>query len=95
MIKTIYGGQEREYKKDRTKTKFRSVDDLLIKKPLKFHAMAIIIRSVFEGNEIFYPQIYLDAWTCYSMKELVFQKELILIKQINQKNFKFNIIDTF
>ena len=61
MIQTIYGEQEREYKKDRTKTKFRSVDDLLLNKPLKFHAMAIIIRSVFEGNEIFYPQIYLDA----------------------------------
>ena len=28
--------------------KFNSDDDLLLNKPLKFHAMTIIIRSVFE-----------------------------------------------
>ena len=29
-------------------------------KPLKFHAMTIIIRSVFEEGGKLYPQVYLD-----------------------------------
>ena len=29
-------------------------------KPLKFHAMKIIIRSVFEEGGKFYPQVFLD-----------------------------------
>ena len=29
---------------------------------------------------------------CYNMIELIFQKELMLIKQINQKNVSFVII---
>ena len=36
------------------KIKFNSEDDLLLKKPLKFHAMTIIIRSVFEGRKLFF-----------------------------------------
>ena len=42
------------------KTKFNSDDDLPLNKPLKFHAMTIIIRSVFEEDGKFYPQLYLD-----------------------------------
>ena len=40
--------------KDFMKIKFNSGDDLPLKKSLKFHAMTIIIRSVFEndGNTI-------------------------------------------
>ena len=43
---------------DTLKIKFNSDDDLLLNKPLKFHAMAIIIRSVFEKNGKFYPKLY-------------------------------------
>ena len=32
------------------KVKFNSDDDLLLNKPLKFHMMTIIIRSVFEED---------------------------------------------
>ena len=42
------------------KTKLNSDNGLPLNKPLKFHAVAIIIRSVFEENEKYYPQIFLD-----------------------------------
>ena len=42
------------------KIKFSSSDDLPLNKALKLHAMAIIIRSVFEENGKYYPQIFLD-----------------------------------
>ena len=37
------------------KIKFDSDENLPLNKPLKFHAMAIIIRSVFEEGGKFYP----------------------------------------
>ena len=42
------------------KTKFNSGDNLPLKKPLKVHAMTIIIRSVFEEDGKSYPQVFLD-----------------------------------
>ena len=59
-IKTINGGKENDYGKDYMKIKFNSDDDLPLNKPLKFHAMTIIIRSVFEEGEKLYLQVYLD-----------------------------------
>ena len=41
------------------KIKFDSDDNLPLKKVLKFHAV-IIIRSVFERDGKYYPQIFLD-----------------------------------
>ena len=48
------------YRKDYTKIKFNSDDDLPLNKPLKFDAMTIIIRSVFEEDGKLYPQVFLD-----------------------------------
>ena len=45
-IKTINGGEENNYEKDYMKIKFNSDDDLPLKKPLKFHAMIIIIKLI-------------------------------------------------
>ena len=59
-IKTINDGKENNYGKDYMKIKFNSDDDLSLNKPLKFHAMTIIIRSVFEEDGKLYPQIFLD-----------------------------------
>ena len=59
-IKAINGGKENDYGKDYMKTKFNSDDDLPLNKPLKFHAMTIIIRSVFYQGGKLYPQIFLD-----------------------------------
>ena len=42
------------------KIKFNSDDDLPLNKPLKFHEMTIIIRSVFEEGGQLYPQVFLD-----------------------------------
>ena len=42
------------------KIKFNSDDGLPINKPLKFHAMTIIIRSVLKEKGKLYPQVFLD-----------------------------------
>ena len=43
------------------KIKFNSDDDdLSLNKPLRFHAMNILIRSVFEEDGKRYPQVFLD-----------------------------------
>ena len=42
------------------KIKFNSDDDLPLNKPLKFHNMTIIIRSVLEKDGKLYPQVFLD-----------------------------------
>ena len=41
------------------KIKFNSDDELALNKPLKFHAMTIIIRSVFEEDGRLYAQVFL------------------------------------
>ena len=51
---------ECDYVKDYMKIKFNCDDDLPLNKPLKFHNMTIIIRSVFEEDGRFYPQLFLD-----------------------------------
>ena len=52
--------EKNDYEKDYMKIKFNSDDDLPLKKPLKFHAMTIIIRSVFEEDSKLYRQDSLD-----------------------------------
>ena len=59
-IKTINGGKENDYEKNYMKIKFNSDDDWPLNKPLKFHSMTIIIRSVFEEGDKLYPQVFLD-----------------------------------
>ena len=48
------------YEKGYMKIKFNSDDNLPLNKPLKFHNMTIIIRSVFEEDGKLYPQVFLD-----------------------------------
>ena len=59
--KAINGGKENDYGKDYMKIKFNSDDDLPSKKPLKFHAMTIIFRCVFEEGGKLYLQ---DFFRC-------------------------------
>ena len=56
----IINDGECKYGKDFTKIKFGTDDDLLLNKPLNLHMLTIIVRSVFEDEVIFYPQVYLD-----------------------------------
>ena len=51
---------ECDYEKDYIKIKFDSDVNLQLNKPLKFHNMAIIIRSVFEEDGKLYLQVFLD-----------------------------------
>ena len=55
-MKAINGGKENDYRKDYIKIKFNSDHDLPLKKPLKFHVMTVIIRSVFAEGSKLYPQ---------------------------------------
>ena len=64
-IKEINSG-EYDYGKDYIKIKFNSDDNLLLDKPLKFHMMAITIRSVFEEDGKLYRQVFLDV-TLYEL----------------------------
>ena len=59
-IETIYCGKAGEYDKDFMKIKFDTDDDLPLDKQLKFPTMTIVVRSVFEDEGKFYPQIDLD-----------------------------------
>ena len=61
-IETINDDKTSEYGKDFMKIKFDSNDDLPLNKPLKFPTMTIIVRSVFEGNGKYYPQLCLDEY---------------------------------
>ena len=49
-----------EYRKDFTKTKFDTVDDLPLNKPLNMHMLTIIVRTFLEDEGKLYPQVYLD-----------------------------------
>ena len=79
---------ECKYGKHFTKIKFDTDDDLPLNKPLNLHMLTIIVRPVFEDKGNFYPQVYLDECTsykCWTTIELIFQKKLMLIKQMHQK----------
>ena len=55
-IKAINGGQENDSEKDYMKIKINSDDNLPLNKPLKFHVMTIIIRTVFKEDGKLYSQ---------------------------------------
>ena len=59
-IKAINGGKENDQGKDYMKIKFSSRADLPLNKPLKFHAMIIIIRSVFKEDGKLHQRLFLD-----------------------------------
>ena len=54
------GGKENDYGKDYKKIKFCSDDDLPLNTLLKFRAMTIITRSLFEGDGKLYPQLFMS-----------------------------------
>ena len=59
-LKAINGVKENDSGKDYMKTKFSPDDDFPLNKPLYFHAMTIIIRSVFEEDGKLYQEIFLN-----------------------------------
>ena len=55
---------EYDYEKNYMKIKFNSDDKLPLNKPLKFHSMTILIRSVFEEDSKLYLQVFPDDTLC-------------------------------
>ena len=62
QIEKINNDSVVEYDKDYMKIKFDLDDNLPLNKVLKFHAAIIIIRSVFERDGTYYPQIFIDEF---------------------------------
>ena len=44
------------------KIKFNSDDNLPFNKILKFHMLTVIVRSAFEGDGKYYPQVFWDEY---------------------------------
>ena len=49
-----------EYEKNFMIIKFSSDDNLPLNKILKLHSMMTVIRSVFQEDSKYYPQVFLD-----------------------------------
>ena len=63
-IRAINGGKENDYGKDYMEIRFDSYNDFPLNKLLKFHVMTIIIRSVFQEDGKFYPQLFFYDTYC-------------------------------
>ena len=61
-IEIINGGKKIEYAKVFMKIEFNIDDDLPLNNPLKLHMLIILVRSVFQEDGKFYPQVYLDEF---------------------------------
>ena len=58
-VQTINSNKSGEYEKDYIKIKFNSDDDSPLNRILKLHILKIIVRSVFEEDGKYYPQVFL------------------------------------
>ena len=58
LIETINGGKKGDYEKNFMKIKLNSDDNLPLNKMLKLHMLTVIVRSVFEENGKYYPQVF-------------------------------------
>ena len=62
QIELISGNKPIEYKKDFMKIKFESDDDLPLGKILNIPVCAIIVNSVFQESNNYYPQVFLHEY---------------------------------
>ena len=77
--------------------KFNSDDELPLNKTIEIPSMIIVFGAIFQENNKYYSQVFLDErlyllliiYKGYILKELMFLKELMLIRQRNQKNVIF------
>ena len=77
--------------------KFNSDDELPLNKTIEIPSMTIVFGAIFHENNKYYSQVFLDErlyllliiYKGYILKELMFLKELMLIRQRNQKNVIF------
>ena len=59
-IQTINAGKCGEYEKDYMRINFNLDDDLPLNKMVKLCMLTIIVRSNFEKDGKYYPQVFLD-----------------------------------
>ena len=59
-IEKIYNNKSGEYGEDYMENKFNFDDKLPLNKQLKFLSVTIVIRSVFEEDSKYYPQVFLN-----------------------------------
>ena len=64
MIKTIDGEKEIDYGQNLMKIKIDTDDELPLNKLINFQTITVIIRSVFEEDGKYNPQICLDKCLC-------------------------------
>ena len=83
-------------KRQNVKAKFSSDEDLSLNKAIEIHNATLVVKIVFMEITKYYLQVFLIErlfelliiQKCYIMIESTFLKELILIRQANQKNVK-------
>ena len=61
-IQTINADKSGEYQENYMKIKFDSDDDLPLNKILKLHMLTIIVRSIFEEDGKYYPQVFSNEY---------------------------------
>ena len=95
QIKKINDGQIGECGKDYMKIKFDSDNSIPLNKILKFRILTIIMGNVFEKDDKYYPQIFLDD-CLYEIQMLEYDRidisegaDVNKSKMINQKNVIF------
>ena len=77
-----------DYDEKYMKIKFDSDDKLPLNKTIEIHSMILVVRAVFHENNKHYPQVFLDECLYKLQKlcimiQLMFLKELILLKQVH------------
>ena len=60
LIETIIEGKNGKCEKYFTKIKFNSNDNLPLTKMVKIHKLKVIVRYVFEKDDKYHPQVFLD-----------------------------------
>ena len=60
MIETINGDKKGKYEKYFMKIRFESDDNLPLNEMLMLHMLTVIVRSIFEEDGKYYPQVFLD-----------------------------------
>ena len=58
LIETINDAEKSEYEKDFMKIKYNIDDNLPLNKMPKLHMLKVIVRSVFEEDGKYYPQVF-------------------------------------
>ena len=62
QIEIINGGESIKYKKDFIKIRFDSDDDLSLNKILSIAILNIVVKSVFQNENKYYPLIHTHEW---------------------------------